>query len=107
MASTDNTRRPRSDPAERDSVILQAAIDEALAYGYQWITRNGVAERARMAPSTVSLFGSMVDLKRAVLHAAVAREILPIVRQGLGDGHAIVMAAPVGLRQRAMGSVTV
>lgn len=105
MASTDNTRRPRSEPAERDAAILQAAIDESIAYGYQWITRSGVAERAGMAPSTVSLYGSMVDLKRAVLHAAVVREILPIIRQGLGDGHAIVLAAPVALRQRAMDEV--
>lgn len=84
----------------REERILNAAIELAEADGYQWITRDRVAERAGVSTGTVSnTFGSIVELKRAVLRAAIERRNLRIVGQGLADEHPIVMGAPEALRR--------
>jgi AcrR family transcriptional regulator len=86
----------------RDRLILDAAVELAKIEGYQWITREAVAERAGVAPATVNnAFGTMRDLKRAVLKEAVEKSIIEIVAQGLADGHAIARAAPEELRKLA------
>lgn len=86
----------------RDERILDAALKLAEADGYQWITREAVAALAGVSPGTIhNVFGTMPDLKRAVLKAAVERRIIPIVAQGLGDRHAIVQDAPEDLRREA------
>jgi AcrR family transcriptional regulator len=86
----------------RDGRILDAALRLAEADGYQWITREGVAAMAGVSPGTINnVFGTMRGLKRAVLTEAVKRRIIPIVAQGLGDRHAIVMDAPADVRTEA------
>lgn len=87
---------------DRDSRILHAALELAGVDGYQWITREAVARNAGVSPGTVSnVFGTMRDLKRAVLAEAIKLERLDIVAQGLGDRHPLVMAAPAALRKAA------
>lgn len=87
---------------DRDDRILKAAVELAKAIGYQWITRDQVAEAAEVGGGTINnAFGSMIGLKRAVLSYAVEHEIVELVAQGLADGHAIARAAPVDLKARA------
>lgn len=87
---------------DRDQRILDAAVQCALASGYDWITREEVARLAGVATGTVnSAFGTVADLKRAVLAEAVEKRILPIIAQGLAGQHAIIMSAPLELRQAA------
>lgn len=87
---------------DRDNRILNAAIELAKEDGYQWITRDAVAARAGVSPATINnVFGTMVDLKRAVLRAAVEREIVEIVAQGLADRHQIAQDAPSELKAQA------
>lgn len=87
---------------DRDNSILNAAIQLAEVDGYQWITREAVATLSGVSPGTVSnAYGTMRELKRAVLSAAIERRILPIVAQGLADGHALVRAAPEDIRKEA------
>lgn len=91
---------------ERDARIMTAALAEALSVGWLWITRKGVAERAGVAVGTVnSAYKTMVDLKREVMRQAVAREILPLIAQGLAEQSAIAQAAPPDLQQRALASL--
>lgn len=91
----------------RNTAVLEAAIIEAKTNGYQWITRKDVANRAKVARATVSnAFGTMVELKRAVLRAAVNREILEIVAQGLADRHEIALNAQPDVRERAAALIT-
>jgi len=86
----------------RDGRILDAALQLAETDGYQWITREGVATLAGVSPGTINnVFGTMPDLKRAVLTEAVKRRIIPIVAQGMGDRHAIIQDAPEDLRREA------
>lgn len=91
---------------DRDNRILNAAMDLAKADGYQWITRDAVAALAGVSPATVSnVFGTMRDLKRAVLREAIARGEHRIVAQGLGDQHPIVMEAPEDVRKAAAATL--
>lgn len=91
---------------KRRAEILAAAMVEARTVGFQWITREAVASLAGCSEATVSMsFGSMPDLKRAVLAEAVRVEDLVIVAQGLADRHAIVLAASEDLRKRAAATL--
>lgn len=88
--------------ANRDRVILDAAIEEALAEGYQWITREAVAARAGVSVGTINTaYGRMVELKRAVMRAAVERGLAPIVAQGLAEGSSIAQAASPEIKKQA------
>jgi AcrR family transcriptional regulator len=93
--------------AERRAKVLAAGIEEAKANGYQWITREAVARRAGVADGSVNhAFGRMVELKRAVLRAAVEQGIPEIVAQGLADGHPIAKGAPPDLKERALATIS-
>lgn len=87
---------------DRDDRILTAAVELAKGIGYQWITRDQVAEAAEVSAGTVNnAYGSMVGLKRAVLRHAVDNAIVEIIAQGLADGHEIARGAPADLKARA------
>lgn len=91
---------------ERTAKVLGAAVEVALVHGYQWITRDDVAARADVSNATVSnAFGTMPDLKRAVLTEAVRRPILAIVAQGLADRHQIALDAPPHIREQALATL--
>jgi AcrR family transcriptional regulator len=90
----------------RDFAVLEAAIAEAREQGYQFITRDAVAARAGVSVGGVNnAFGTMVDLKRAVLRAAIEREILPIVAEGIAMGSPVVADLAPELRERALLSL--
>jgi AcrR family transcriptional regulator len=87
---------------DRDDRILTAAVELAKGIGYQWITRDQVAEAAGVSAGTVNnAFGGMIELKRAVLRHAVEIGLVEIVAQGLADGHEIARGAPADLRAQA------
>lgn len=103
------TRAERADAMRtgRQSKVLDAAIVLAQGEGYQWITREGVAALAEVSEATVSnAFGTMRDLKRAVLTEAVKRPILVILAQGLADRHPIALDAPADVRNQALATLT-
>lgn len=103
------TRKERADAmkAKRHALVLEAAVNAALDVGYQWITRDDVAERAGVSNATVSnAFGTMPDLKRAVLREAVARPILKLVCEGLADRHQIALDAPPLVKEQALATLT-
>lgn len=84
---------------DRDTRILDAAIELAKADGYQWITRAQVCAKAGVSAGTVNnAYTDMRSLKRAVLSAAVERGIIEIVAQGLADSHPIAQAAPAEIK---------
>lgn len=91
---------------DRDGRILNAALEQAKTDGFQWITRDAVAEAAGVSPATVNTaYGTMRGLKRAVLQAAVDRNVLEVVAQGLAERHEIVMNAPEDVRRRAAAAM--
>lgn len=88
--------------ADLDVKVLAAAVECAREEGYQWITREMVAKRAGVSKGSVNTaFGTVKDLKRAVLKHAVENGITEIVAQGLADMHPIAKAAPAELKTKA------
>lgn len=96
----------RLKPIDRKEMILAAALDEAQERGYQHITREGVAKRAVCSPGLVSTyFNTMTQLRRAVVRAAVSREVLPIIAQGLVAKDPQALKIPSGLKQAALAAI--
>lgn len=88
---------------DRDERILDAALKLAEEDHFQFITREKVAAKAGVSPATINnAFGTMPDLKRAVLSAAVERRVLAVIRQGIGESHPIVMKADKDLLSAAV-----
>lgn len=101
------TPRPFVPADENRRRILDAALAEARAQGFQWIRRCDVAKRAGVSSGLVSLaYDGMLGLKRAVMAEAVRLGDAVIVAQGLADGNAIAKGAPQALKERAAELMT-
>jgi AcrR family transcriptional regulator len=99
--------RTRKNPTIRKAEILDAAVAVAVAEGLRGATRDLIAARVGVSPALISMHYSTMDqLRRAVMRAAVEREVLPLVAEGLAmrDPHAL--KAPEDLRRRAADSLT-
>lgn len=92
----------RSTPAARKADILTAALDLSRAGHYQRISREAIAERAGCSVGLVSRYlGTMPQLRRAVISAAIAKGDVRVLAQGLAAGEAKALAAPQELRVKA------
>lgn len=93
-----------SDKVEnRNRAVLDAALALAERHGMQAVTRPRVAGESGLSTGTVSnAFGTMDALRDAVMAAAVEREIVVIVAQGLAERYLAAMNAPADLKQRAL-----
>ena len=86
--------------------ILGAAMAEAAQYGYSHVTREAIAQRAETSPALVShYFGTMVELRRAIISEAIRARHLRIVAQGLLDKHPKAKRAPDELKAAALAEV--
>lgn len=96
-----------SDKVEnRNRTVLEAGVSLATAHGMQAVTRPRVAAESGLALGTVSnAFGSMDGLRDAVMRAAVEREILPVVAQGLAERYPAAMNAEPDLKTRALAQI--
>lgn len=91
---------------ERREQILAAALTIALDTGYNSLTRDGVAERAGVAMGQVNhVFDTMYKLRRAVMRAAISREHLSIIAQGVAHGDHYAHEAPEWLKEKALLSL--
>ena len=86
--------------------LLKCAMTEARHHGYANVTREAIAQRATCAPGLVSFyFGTMPELKRAIMSEAIRTRELRIVAQGIADGHPKAKRAPEELRVAALQSL--
>lgn len=91
---------------ERAKHVLSAAMTLARMEGYQWITREGVALVAEVSEGTVSnAYGTMLDLKRAVVTEAVRLGDLTIIGQAVASGSPLVEGVDPAVKQRALASL--
>nr|WP_297388215.1 helix-turn-helix domain-containing protein [uncultured Roseateles sp.] len=96
----------RLPPKDRKAAILDAALLVAADKGYARMTRDDVAGAAGVSPALVSTyFTTMAQLRRDVMRAAVKREVLPVLAQGLVARDSQALKASDDLRARALGSV--
>lgn len=97
----------RMDPVDRRAQILDAAVGMAEDVGFQKITRDGVAVRAGVAMGLVTrYFGTMIQLRRAVMRSAVRNEVIPIVAEGLAIGDAHARKAGPQLKARVISFIS-
>lgn len=90
----------------RNRAVLDAAVALAERHGMQAVTRPRVACESGLSVGTVSnAYGSMDALRDAVMSAAVEREILPVIAQGLAERYPAAIAAPVELKTRALAQI--
>lgn len=91
----------RKSQARRER-ILDAALTLAEEKGYREFTRAEAAERAGVARTSVNAaFGTMNALRSAVMVAAVERQRLGVVAQGLAVHDPVAEGAPFGLKKLA------
>jgi DNA-binding transcriptional regulator YbjK len=92
----------RCAPKFRRAAILESAIVVAEQIdGWGAITREAIAEQARVSPGLVShVLGDMDFIKDQVMEAAVKREIVSIVTEGLALGNTEALKASKALRAK-------
>lgn len=94
--------KSRTNPALRRDQILNVAIKMAKSIGYNKVTRDGLAESAGISTGLVNnYFGTMPQLKRAIMRTAVAKGIPEIIAQGLANNDKHAMKASPELRAAA------
>lgn len=95
--------RTRMKPEARRENILAVAMDIAIKQGYDNVTRERIATQAGISTGLVNhAFSTMTKLRRAVMRAAIQRELLPIVAKGIAEGCSIAHGADNTLKSRAM-----
>lgn len=95
-------KKKRMKPDVRRDLILKSALELASNGHYTTITRDQIAEHADVSVGLVTrYFGTMVQLKRDVMRAAIRERMLPIVAHGLAiqDPHAL--KAPTHIKRQA------
>jgi AcrR family transcriptional regulator len=95
-------KRQRLSSEIRKKQILDIALKLAEEIGYQNVSQATIAAAAKISPKlTIWHFGTMTQLKRAIMRAAIEREIIPIIAQGIGAQDVHAHKAPDELKQRA------
>lgn len=96
----------RLTPAVRKEEIIAAALRVAAKHGFENVSRAMIAEEADVAPGLVSNYwGTMPQLRRAIMREAVKQEDLVIIAQGLARGHTQAVKAPPELKDRAIATL--
>jgi AcrR family transcriptional regulator len=97
----------RLSPKDRKASILNAAIRMALLHGYQKTTRLDIAIAADCSEALVSAyFGTMTQMRRAVVRHAIKIRKIPIIAQALAAEDPQAMKAPMELRIEAAARLT-
>jgi len=95
--------KTRTNPALRREHILIAALKLAEKTGVHNLQRQYIANEAGISSSLVSYhFGTMIQLKRTVLRAAIKREIIPIIYHAIKHNDNGVKKLSLKLRTKVM-----
>ena len=96
----------RLNPKERKAKIMTAAIRTAKRVGYMQMRREDVATMAGCSNSLVSAYwGSVPQLRRAVMRHAVRIECLEVIAQGLAAKDRHALKAPVHVKMAAAATL--
>lgn len=90
----------------RRKSIIESAILLSKIHGYNKVTRDQIADHAGVATGTInSHFGTMLKLRRDIMRAAIAGQVLEIIAQGLSHNDPHAKKAPPGLKRKAIESL--
>jgi AcrR family transcriptional regulator len=96
----------RLDPKERKSQLLDVALLHAQNKGLNGLRRDAIAADAGVSDGLVSrYFNTMKQLRRAVMRAAINRQILPIIAEGIALRDPDALKAPEELRTKALATL--
>lgn len=96
----------RLTPDIRREQVVEAALQIAQAKPYWQISRNELADAIDVAGSVVQYhFGTVKKMRRAIMRAAVHREDLKVIAQGIAAQDPHALKAPDELRARAIASL--
>jgi len=94
------------DMGELRKLVLSSAVELARRDGYLNIRREDVALACGVATGSVSrAYGSMGDLRNAIMHEAVNQEIVTLIEDGLRNRHPVACKAPAHLKQKAIALI--
>ena len=95
--------RTRLNPKDRKEFILDAAIDLSKIIGYKNISRDGIAGHANVSMGLINkYFGTIENLRDAVMESSIKKEIIEIIAQGLGVKDPQAQNAPQYLKDKAL-----
>ena len=92
---------------QRTAELLRAALTVAERDGWHSLTREAVAREAQVSDGLVSArLGTMIELRRSVMRAAITQRSLRVVAEGIlaRDKHAL--RAPDDVRAEAAALVS-
>jgi AcrR family transcriptional regulator len=96
----------RMTPKDRRADLMAHALAAAEKVGYLQLTRHDIAERAGVTDNLVThYFGTMDNLRRDVMRAAIKACNSRIVGQGLAMGDKHARKAPEALRAKALAGM--
>lgn len=99
--------RERLSPDVRKETLIVAALAVAKRDGFSNLTRASIAEEAACSTGLVTNYlGTMTALKREVMRAAVKREVVEVVAEGLAVRDKQALKAPEELKQKAIAHLT-
>ena len=93
-------------PKDRKAEIMEAAIRAAVKHGFAAMRAKDIAEEAGCAFGLLfSYFGTMAQMRRAVMRAAIKQEVLCIIAEGVACRDSAACKAPKELQDRALSSL--
>lgn len=92
-------------PKVRRTMILVAAVRVARKPGgWNSLTRSSIAVEAQCTGGLVTLhFGTMDELRDAVMQTAIRYEYLDLIAQGIASGHPLCVKLSPVLKHKAIG----
>jgi len=93
----------RKQPPNLRADMVVAALRVARRVGYAHMTRDAIATEAGCSTGQVTIvLGTMPQLRRSVMRAAVQARDLPVIAQGLAARDANARSAPDDVKRLAL-----
>jgi len=90
----------------RKAEILTAAVEVASRYGYMNMRREDIAKLAGCATGSVNnYYGTMSQLRRAVMREAIHTNNYTVIAQGLAHKDRCALKAPPEVKQAVIESI--
>lgn len=96
----------RKDSKTRKAEMISAALLEAEENGFTNLTRRSIASRCGVAEPLVNHYlGTLPQLKRTIMRAAVHQKVIKIIAEGLAIRDPYALKACDELKQAAIASI--
>lgn len=93
-------------PKDRKAAILEAAVTAAKNHGFSALRLAHIAEQAECSNAlVVSHYGTMSQMRRAVMRAAIKQEILSIVAEGIATRDPVACKSSPELQRKALAAL--